>query len=145
MKKGTPAKKFFPVKKVAAFRANVIQHKIDNKDIETGCHSKSYFELSLKYDDIQKKNETEIRTLIVPNHIFFGISIFFILILLKLENIIMHEIASKNTTVKTADSTKAIVKIPEQILSGTKVSINARKIIQVFFKFKFKTSNKTYF
>jgi len=70
MKKGTPESIFFPVKNVAAFKAKVIQHKIDSKDIDTGCHSNSYFEVSLKYADMQKKNATDISAYGTEPYIF---------------------------------------------------------------------------
>lgn len=145
MKKGTPESIFFPVKNVAAFRAKVIQHKIDSKDIDTGCHSKSYLEVSLKYADIQKKNAMDMSALMKPSHIFLDISIFLILISLKLRQITIPAIAAKNKIVNTTDSTKVKVKSPAQILRGTRATMVARKINQEFLRFILKTSNKTYF
>lgn len=145
MKKGTPESIFFPVKNVAAFKAKVIQHKIDSKDIDTGCHSNSYFEVSLKYADMQKKNATDISALMEPSHTFLDISIFLILISLKLRQTIIPAIAAKNKIVNTADSTKVKVKSPAQILRGTRATMVARKIKQEFLRFILKTSNKTYF
>lgn len=145
MKNGTPESIFFPVKNVAAFKAKVIQHKMDSKDIDTGCHSNSYFEVSLKYADMQKKNATDMSALMEPSHTFLDISIFFILISLKLKQITIPATAAKNKIVNTADSTKVKVKSPAQILRGTRATMVARKINQEFLRFILKTSNKTYF
>lgn len=147
IKNGTPEKIFFPVKKEAEFSAKVMQQSMDKSDIITGCHSKSYFELSLKYVEIHQKNATAIRALTVPSKAFFFISIFLSFISLKQEKITRHAIAAMNTQVNIVDSTKLIAKSAEQILRGTRVSVKARKIKQVFFKFNFNfnTSNKTYF
>lgn len=147
MKNGTPEKIFFPVKKETEFNAKVIQQSMDRSDITTGCHSKSYFELSLKYVEIHQKNAIEIRALTIPSKAFFFMSMFLSFISLKQEKITRDAMAAINIQVNIADSTKLIVKSAEQILRGTRVSVKARKINQVFFKFNFNfnTSNKTYF
>ena len=74
-------------------------------------------------------------------------SMFLSFISLKQEKITRDAMAAINIQVNIADSTKLIVKSAEQILRGTRVSVKARKINQVFFKFNFNfnTSNKTYF
>lgn len=131
---------FFPVKNVIAKSTNAMQHSIENIDIRSGCHSKSYLEVSLKYEDMHQKKLADISMLKMPKNGFLQISIFLICVSEQNATTITAASIIPNTIMNQTDSTKLSVMKDAAILRGTTDSI--AKIIRnhMFFKFNLKTS-----